>query len=169
MSVTEKDTLSDSISLRPVREEDGPFLLDLYASTREEELACVPWSQEEKRHFLESQFEAQQTHYQEHFSDSDWMVILQHKKPAGRLYLGRWEEEFRIIDIALLPAYRGKGIGGFLLAEILEEARQASKPVRIHVEKFNRARRLYLRLGFQAISDNGVYDFMEWNPNNGNE
>ena len=43
-----------------------------------------------------------------------------------------------------------------------EEARSADKVLSIHVEKFNRARHLYERLGFQVAQDKDVYLLMEW-------
>jgi hypothetical protein len=36
--------------------------------------------------------------------------------------------------------------------------------VRLHALKFEQARRLYRRLGFITIEDQGPYDFMEWQP-----
>ncbi len=169
MSIEGNVSLLEGVSLRPVRGDDHAFLFEVYASSRAEELAQVPWNQEEKQSFLKSQFEAQKNHYNKHFSDADFNIVLVQGNCAGRLYLGRWEEEIRIIDIALLPDFRGKGIGGLLLGEILEEARQANKCVRIHVEKQNRAKNLYSRLGFQVLSDNGVYEFMEWDPERGGD
>ena len=84
--------------------------------------------------------------------------------PIGRLYIDRSEDEIRLIDIALLPEHRGKGIGGSLMRQTLDEARLAGKPVRIHVEHNNPARRLYDRLGFRPVEDQGVYDLLEWRP-----
>jgi len=68
------------------------------------------------------------------------------------------------VDIAVLPPYRNAGIGTAILHDPLAEAAIAQKPVRIHVEKFNPALRLYERLGFVPIADKGVYVFMEWSP-----
>jgi ribosomal protein S18 acetylase RimI-like enzyme len=85
-------------------------------------------------------------------------------KPIGRLYLDRREAEIRIIDIALLTSERRNGVGGALLREVLTEARAAGKAVRIHVERNNPALRLYHRLGFNEIEDQGVYYLMEWRP-----
>jgi hypothetical protein len=34
----------------------------------------------------------------------------------------------------------------------------------MHVEQFNRALRLYHRLGFRQIADQGVYLLLEWKP-----
>ena len=80
----------------------------------------------------------------------------------GRLYIDRREDVIEIIDIALLPEIRGRGIGGMLIQEILDEGKAASLPVRIYVENFNPARHLYDRLGFRHIDTNGLYHVMEW-------
>jgi predicted GNAT family acetyltransferase len=68
------------------------------------------------------------------------------------------------VDIALLPAYRRQGIGSTCLKEILAERAETNRPVRIHVERFNPALRLYTRLGFRQIGDQGVYLLLAWSP-----
>lgn len=153
-----------SVTLRLITEEDQPFLYRVYAGTRTEELAQVPWDDGEKQAFLRMQFEAQHHHYQQHFQDAEYQIIEREGRPIGRLYLDRRPDEFRVIDIALLPEERRGGIGGALLEQILEEAALAGKPVRIHVERNNPALRLYHRLGFQQVEDQGVYFLMEWQP-----
>ncbi len=82
----------------------------------------------------------------------------------GRLYVDRWADQIRIIDVALLPEYRGRGAGTWLINQILNEGRQLDLPVTIHVERFNPALRLYERLGFQLAEDKGVYLFLKWTP-----
>ncbi len=150
------------IGFRPIEPGDKPFLCQLYASTREEEMAATPWSKEEKKRFLDFQFEAQYKFYAEQFPHGDFQIILLDGKPAGRLYIDRRADEIRLVDIALLPRHRRKGLGGRLMTGVLEEGRQAGKPVRIHVEHNNPAMRLYKRLGFRQIDTNGVYHLMEW-------
>jgi ribosomal protein S18 acetylase RimI-like enzyme len=76
----------------------------------------------------------------------------------------RGESEIRIVDIALLPDYRGNGIGTALLRDLFSEADAAGKTVTIHVERFNPALRLYERLGFSVAEDKGVYLFLERRP-----
>ena len=142
---------------------DLPFLCRLYASTRAEELANLPWREAEKTAFLESQFRAQHAHYQAYYPNADWLVINRDGEDLGRLYIERWPSEHRIIDIALLPAQRGKGFGNALLRDLLDEAAAAGKAASAHVEKFNPAMRLYRRLGFETIEDKGVYELMRWN------
>lgn len=154
-----------TLSFRPITAEDEEFLSRLYASTRAEEMALVDWSHAEKEAFLKMQFEAQHKYYQEQFVSAQFQIIQIGEESIGRYYVDRREDEIRLIDIALLPDHRNRGIGGQLLATLLDEAEVAGKPVRIHVENFNPAMRLYQRLGFHPITDNGVYQFMEWTPN----
>jgi ribosomal protein S18 acetylase RimI-like enzyme len=84
--------------------------------------------------------------------------------PAGRFYVHRREREIRLMDIALLPEHRGRGIGSALLHDLFAEAAAAGKRVTVHVEEYNPARRLYERLGFKKIGEHGVYHLMEWRP-----
>ena len=154
----------EGIGLRRIGDADLPFLARVYASTREEELAVTGWNEAEKEGFLQMQFEAQHKYYRENYLGADFLVILKGEDPIGRLYLARWKEEVRIVDIALLPAFRNEGAGSGLMESILVEAEEEAKRVTIHVERFNPALRFYDRLGFRQVEDKGVYLFLEWTP-----
>ncbi len=156
--------MEQQITLRPITADDEPFLCRLYASTREDELAVLSWSASEKETFLTTQFNAQHKYYQQQFCEAEFFIIEQADEPIGRLYHDRRDDEIRIIDIALLPAYRNRGIGSKYLEAILEEGQGAELPIRIHVEHNNPALRLYNRLGFQKVTENGVYFLMEKLP-----
>lgn len=150
--------------LRPVKPSDRAFLLQVYASTREEELHLVDWSDEQKAAFVQQQFAAQDAYYREHYDPATFDVIEVDGEPAGRLYVARWEDEIRIVDIALLPEHRGRGTGTALLRDLLDEGARTGKRVSIHVEKNNPALQLYERLGFMPIEDRGVYLLLEATP-----
>lgn len=152
------------ITLRPEEAGDEEFLNHLYATTREAEMTLVPWNEAQKDDFLRMQFRAQREHYQRYYPGASFQVIEIDGKAAGRLYIERWESEIRVMDICLLPKFRGQGVGGQLLGEILEEGQRQGKTVTIHVEQYNPARRLYDRLGFEIIEDKGVYLLMRWTP-----
>jgi ribosomal protein S18 acetylase RimI-like enzyme len=152
------------VTLRPVDAGDERFLLRVYAGTREEELAPVPWSAEQKAAFVAQQFAAQSAHYAEHYAGLTADVILLGGVPAGRLLVARWAEEIRIVDISILPEFRGGGAGSALLRELLAEAEAAGKRLSIHVERENRALGLYERLGFRPVGEHGVHLRMEWDP-----
>jgi ribosomal protein S18 acetylase RimI-like enzyme len=152
-----------TLTLRPARESDEAHLRRVYASTRDEELAVFGWDDDDKDAFLRQQFEAQDAQYRT-YPDASLDVIEVDGVPAGRLYVARWPEEIRIMDIALLPPYRNRGIGTSLLRELLAESAASLRRLTIHVEKFNPARALYERLGFAEAADLGVYVLMEATP-----
>lgn len=156
--------MTEGITFRPISDDDLGLLRRIYASTRADEMAVVPWTEAEKVAFLNVQFEAQHKYYQEVFPDAEFSILERDGEPIGRLYLDRREDEHRLIDIALLPEFRGQGLGGELMRGVLDEAASGGKMVRIHVEQNNPAMRLYERLGFEKIEDQGVYWLMEWRP-----
>lgn len=155
---------AETPGLRPAGQDDAELLYRIYASTREEELAVVPWDEPTKEAFLRMQFNAQHSYYQATFPDASYDLIVSDGKVLGRLYVDRGDKAWLVIDIALLPEHRGQGIGTRLLGEILAEATTAGMPVQIHVERYNPARHLYDRLGFRQIDDQGVYLLLEREP-----
>ncbi len=153
------------ITFRPITDKDQGFLYKVFASTRTEELSLTNFSDREKEDFLAMQHHAQHTYYMENLKkNSEFLIILIHKTPIGRLYLGRWDKEIRIIDIALLPEHRNRGIGEQLLQRIMKDAGETGKRVTGHIEYYNRAINFYNRLGFKIIELRGLYYFIEWFP-----
>ena len=148
--------------LRPATEADRAFLAELYGSTRAEELALVDWDDATKAAFIEHQFSAQDRHYRANYPGATLDVIEVDGERAGRLYVHRGESDIRIMDIALAPAFRGRGIGTGLVEGLIEEARSSGRSVSIHVEMQNPARSLYERLGFLPAGQHGVYVLMKW-------
>ena len=151
------------VALRPMTDDDLPFSADLYASIRADELAQTGWPIAAQRAFLDSQHAAQHAHYRQHYAAAARLIIERNGVPVGRLYLFEGASDVRIVDIALLPAARGGGVGGALLDTIRASAAAAGKTVSIHVERANPARRLYERQGFRVVdAERGPYDLMEW-------
>jgi ribosomal protein S18 acetylase RimI-like enzyme len=150
------------IVLRPITPGEDSFLAGLYASTRTEELAQTNWSDDQKAMFCRMQFAAQTADYQTNYPDASFQIIERNGVAAGRLLVMRSDDAVHVIDLALLPEHRGVGVGTKLLKELQEEARAAGKKLSIYVERFNPARRLYDRLGFQQVEEKEVYLLMEW-------
>lgn len=155
-------SIHSRIALRPSTGEDEPFLRKVYACTRAEELSLVDWSDEQKAAFLDLQFRAQHTHYHETMPAASYDLILEDNVAVGRLYADSRPDEVHIIDVALLPQHRNRGIGGHLIRRIMEEASTNSQSVSLYVEVFNRARQLYGRLGFREVRTEGIYILMSW-------
>lgn len=153
------------ITLRPITSEDEAFLYQVYAHSRDEEMALVDWDAQQKEAFLRMQHHAQHTYYTEQYPHADFQVICRNHQPIGRIYIDRRKEEIQLVDIALLPAYRNQGIGTGLLNDLLHEARQANLPVRLYVDQQGKtAKPLYERLGFYTISAQELTAYMEWIP-----
>lgn len=150
----------NSISLRPIVETDMPVLREIYYASRAEEMTFFPFNDEQKLQFLASQFDAQHSHYQAYYGQAQYDCVLLDSTVIGRLYVDRGAEDMRIIDINILPAYCNRGIGTFLLQQLIAEADAKQLSLSAHVEHNNPARRLYARLGFDEVENREVYIFI---------
>ena len=153
-----------SVTLRPVSQDDEAFLFQLYSQTRIDEMGARDWDPNQQEFFLRMQFQAQQQFYHDKYADADYRIILLDQQPVGWIVIARRDDEMLGVDIALLPEQRNAGIGTLLLREMMAEATQTGKPVRLQVTKFNRAIRLYERLGFSRVGETGTHFLMEWQP-----
>lgn len=154
---------NQSVTLRSHQEQDLPFMQELYASTREDELKQTDFTEDEKRVFLTQQFNAQYTHYTQHYATDAFNIIELHGQAIGRLFVDYWTTEIRVVDIALKPEYCNRGIGSYLFKNLCDEASATGRTVTIHVEHNNPAKNLYQRLGFtEKTRTNEIYILMEW-------
>ena len=162
-----RETMPDeqvNIVLREASPDDEPFLLELYASTRREELAGLGWGEDQKRLFLRMQFLARERS----FARGDHRIVLLNERPVGRLLVDRTGPSILLIDIAFLPEYRNAGIGTRLIEDLKQEATAGGKPIALHVLASSPAVRLYERLGFRRSGTETAYEEayleMTWVP-----
>jgi ribosomal protein S18 acetylase RimI-like enzyme len=152
------------ITRRDVCDADRPFLLELYASTRQAEMAMVPWTPQQKSAFVQMQFLAQLAGYRETYPDAIHEIIVAEDRPAGRVWLDRRQSELHILDVTIDPVCRNAGIGSAVIREILLEGDRTGKRVTIYVEDFNRSRGLFERLGFRVAHQDGFQLLLERLP-----
>jgi ribosomal protein S18 acetylase RimI-like enzyme len=150
-----------AVLLRPFRAEDQEFLFKLYAAARQAEVSAWGWSGAQQEAFLRMQFNAQQRSYEMTYEGTEHHIIMLDDNPVGRIMVLRKAETALLIDIALLPEYRGRGIGGGLVRELIERCNKDHVGVRLQVLKTNPAQRLYERLGFRKIGEDELYYQME--------
>ena len=155
--------LEQEITLRPVTDDDSTFLLAVYASSRADEMARVLWTDEQKAGFLKLQFTAQSQHYKAEHPAATHEIICVNGKAAGRLYIDRSGAAQHILDVTVLPEFRNRGTGAVLLRRIMAEGQSSGKPVTIYVESFNPSQRLFSRLGFERVEENGFNWLLRWN------
>jgi len=163
--MSEDHAVSEAISLRPAKSGDEDFLLRVFSSTREREHLAAEWTEESWSSFIGTQSDAQRSHYRSIYPDSEDRIILCGNRPVGRMWVSRAHDQIRFLDIDILPAQRGRGIGTHVIRGLQEEARRSGLPLRHSVELENpRARSLYERLGFVEIETRGLHTLMEWRP-----
>jgi GNAT superfamily N-acetyltransferase len=149
-----REAAAFDIDYRVMTDGDLPFVAALYAATRAEEMASTGWPAEMQAAFLDQQHRAQHGYYRTAWPDGEWLLIERGGEPIGRLYLAEEQGTLLLVDISLLPAARGSGLGTAILSDLLAEE---TRPVELHVERFNPARRLYERLGFGVVEEQAVY------------
>jgi len=161
-----KESSLSPITFRPIKTtpEDLALLFEIYASTRNEEMALTGWSKPEIDAFLRMQFGLQHKQYLENYENASFEIILYEKTPAGRFYVDRRKDDIRIIDIALLPRFRRRGIGSKIMENLIDEADKKQVNLSLHVEQNNPVLNLYKTLGFKKVDTTGVYYFMERQP-----
>jgi ribosomal protein S18 acetylase RimI-like enzyme len=152
------------VTLRPVTDADEDFLLAAFASTRAEEMARVPWSQEQKAGFVRMQYNAQSRHYSAEFPAGRHEIICADGRPVGRLYTDRNAERLHVLDITILPEFRNAKVGETVLRRLMREAETTATPVTIWVESFNPSQRFFARLGFEQTKEQGFNQLLSWSP-----
>ena len=153
-----------NINIRDAAEEDAPFFEKLYFQTRRDEFAALGWDENQLRMFLQMQYNLQTQSYRMQFPTARISVIESGESAVGRLLTDDFDaKEIRLIDIAVLPESRNRGVGGFVLSALENEARQAKKSIGLQVLKTNiPAIGLYERFGFKVVGENDLYLEMQW-------
>ncbi|WP_400162720.1 GNAT family N-acetyltransferase [Brevibacillus sp. TJ4] len=140
-----------------VLNQDDDFQFELYASTRQEEMALWGWSEWDKREFLHMQFRMQQHSYASQYPELETRIILAEEERIGRILTACTSEAIHLVDLSLLPPYRNKGIGSELIRVLMDKSCELQLPLLLQVLQVNTAKRLYERLGFQVVDASGLY------------
>jgi GNAT superfamily N-acetyltransferase len=153
------------LAVRPALPQDEPFLHDLYFAIRGPEFALAPISEAQRVALIEMQFRAQMNAYAAMYPNSCYHIVLLDSRPIGRLWVARQEDAYALVDIAVLPDLRSKGIGAALIQRLQADAQQAKLPIRSAVLRFNPGSlRFHQRLGFQIVREDVMYFHLEWRP-----
>lgn len=155
-----------AFSLRPAAPPDENFLLRLYAATRAAELARTGMDAAQTQAFIRQQFQSRHRHYEAAFPAASHEVILVNHQEAGVAVVSRSPREIRLVNIELLPAFQGRGIGSAFISKLCQESAEAALPLRLSVHKTNTAaRRLYQRLGFrEETTRDDTHLSLRWKP-----
>jgi ribosomal protein S18 acetylase RimI-like enzyme len=140
------------LTLRAASPPDAEFLFDLKRQALGGYVAQTwgRWDEQWQRHY-----------FQQHFEPAQIQIILVSGQPVGMLSVVERLDRLELASIEILPAYQNRGIGSFLLKQLLERAGSLRVPVHLQVLKVNPARKLYERLGFRAIGQTETHLVME--------
>ena len=153
--------IDSDIALRSATPEDQKFLRAVFASTRTDELAALGDASMIES-FVGMQFDVQERVYRTAYPTAENRIIFLGERPIGRMLVDRTPDTITLVDIGLLSEFRNRRIGSLLVGRLIDEAAAARKSVRLSVFKFNRAVRLYERLGFFRVSEDASYIQMQW-------
>ncbi len=150
------------VTTRPTDDSDAIFMFVLYASTRADDFGALGWSANQNQAIVHVQAQAQETHYDKRHPALDRQTVYVEGLRAGRILVDRTGPTLHLVDISLLPRWRGNGVGTQLLRGLLAEAKAAGRSVQLEVAKTNPAIRLYERLGFGEPIDHGMHWGLSW-------
>lgn len=149
------------VTMRPERADDEAFRYQLFCDSRQPEFALLPPDiyQQVMRH----QFHAQTVSYRNEFPRARFDIIEHAGRPIGRIVVDRPGDMVHIVDQAIIPELRSRGIGTAVMRSIMNEAGAKGLPVRLKVASSNDpSMRLYVRLGFAPIQSVPLYIELEW-------
>jgi ribosomal protein S18 acetylase RimI-like enzyme len=137
----------------------------LFAEDRLAEFVAVGIHPVQAEMLVTLQYRGRAGNYAEAYPQAvEYLVCVEDGTQAGYLLLDRGTSAWRIVDVAVLAAYRGQGIGGSVVEQVQGDCAQAGAVLKLHVLHGNPAMRLYERLGFRAVSEDAIGIEMECHP-----
>jgi ribosomal protein S18 acetylase RimI-like enzyme len=147
--------LADAVTLRFATEADQFFLRQLFSVCRHGEFESL--GEPIATQLTESQFEASSRDLADRFDPAGDHIIECEGQPVGRLWVHCQGDDWELVDVAVLPEFRCRGIAGVLLQELKTQAEANNATIRLHVRANNApAQRLYFRLGFSIEPSEGI-------------
>jgi ribosomal protein S18 acetylase RimI-like enzyme len=160
-----RSTSYHGVMLRAVKASDEERLYRIFAESHADLMATTADRDTTQIDTLmQIQFQARQEQYRSNYPGARFDAIIEDADVIGNIYVAPVRDELRLVDVSLLSGFRNLGIGFALIKALLDEATLANKRVSLHVQRDNPAARLYKRLGFIDVSEEGIYKRMEWLP-----
>ena len=144
-----------NLLLRPTVPADTPFLRWLFATSRTGGFESAHLSGEGLTQLLDMQYEAQRRHYAGHYPEARSWLLVEDGEPVGRLIEVPATDHLLLIDLAVAPSARRRGLATWMIGELTQKARADGVPLRCHVDPNNDAWQMYVRLGFTVIGSEG--------------
>ena len=157
--------MMERVTQRRAGSEDALLLYELFSTSRAVEFAAMGLTGEQYRPLLEMQYRGRAMTCAAQYPEAeDWIVCMEYGTAVGNYLLAGTSAGPRMIDLAVLPQWRGKGIGTQVLRQAAHRSAAAGEILSLRVMKGNQAMRLYTRVGFQVASEDETSCEMIWQP-----
>lgn len=154
--------LNAPLALRLALDTDRDFFVRLYATTRDD-LRRMPLPKDAMEDLIKMQQVVQETGLANTYPDAQQWTITLHGTAIGRLIVDFYKNDWRIIDIALMPDSRLQGYGRAVMQAVMNKAHETGGSVSLAVFEFNKiARHLYNNLQFQVVKEDPIHAQMIW-------
>jgi ribosomal protein S18 acetylase RimI-like enzyme len=151
-----------AFNARPASAADAAFLALLYRSTRPD-LDSTTARPELVLSIMGMQQRLQGADYARRFPNAHYLILEHAGAAVARVVVDIDAERLHLVDIAVLPAVRGKGIGRAILTALQHYSANLQLPICLSVHLHNEAaRRLYLALGFHTVGFGEAAERMRW-------
>ncbi len=119
-----------------------------------------------QRHIIEALFgwrgdDVERSKFAESYDMTGSAIILVEGEEAGWFTVQRLPDHIHLDAIYLREEWQRQGIGSRIIRGLIREAADARVPLRLSTAKINEARRLYERLGFEAVREDDFKVYME--------
>lgn len=149
------------IALRPEQPTDREFRYRLFCRSRLPE-----WDLVDRATFAQvmpQQFQAQTVSYLHEFPNARFDIVELDGDPIGRIVVDTRADVVHLVDQAIVPEQRNRGIGTAIMRDLMDRAATAGLPVQLEVAHANDpCIGLYQRLGFAETETNDLYLRMMW-------
>ena len=151
------------VRLRPEGPDDEAFRFALFCRSRPDDWSTSGLEPLLLASLMRHQFQAQTVGYRTRFPRAAFAILEQSGERIGRIVVDRAGDRIHLVDHAIVPSWRNRGIGTAVMRALMAEAAAAGLAVRLKVASSNEpSMRLYARLGFTVQERTATYLDMAW-------
>jgi len=145
-------------ALRPATQDDEDFAWQIFKLTMQESIAAVWGGWDDVRW---------NTFFRRHYQLSLTRIIVVDGRDVGIRRVEERPDEVWLDTVEIAPEQQGRGLGSTIVRAVLADARSRNRAVGLQVNRANRARLLYERLGFIEVGSTDTHHLMRAEPDAG--
>lgn len=104
----------------------------------------------------------QDARFREEFNPSRCQIVEVEGERVGVVAVDTRPNEIFLANIQIIPEHQGNGLGTALIQSLQRQASATGSKMALQVNRANRARRLYERIGFAVTDETETHYLMQW-------